>query len=85
MTRKLMLGNEDAGDESDEKQKFVSAINNNELYFYEGIHPNSILLLNKNSPTTPPKNPPQKIAQYHFNSFFMGSLVSSTTIMEGVS
>lgn len=48
MTRKLMLGNEDADDESDEKQKFVSAINNNELYFYEGIHPNSILLLNKN-------------------------------------
>ena len=48
MTRKLMLGNEAADDESDEKQKFVSAINNNELYFYEGIHPNSILLLNKN-------------------------------------
>ena len=43
-----MLGNEDADDESDEKQKFVSAINNNELYFYEGINPNSILLLNKN-------------------------------------
>ena len=48
MIRKLMLGNEDADDESDEKQKFVSAINNNELYFYEGINPNSILLLNKN-------------------------------------
>jgi ATP-dependent protease ClpP protease subunit len=48
MTRKLMLGNEDADDDSDEKQKFVSAINNNELYFYEGINPNSILLLNKN-------------------------------------
>lgn len=48
MIRKLMLGNEDADVESDEKQKFVSAINNNELYFYEGINPNSILLLNKN-------------------------------------
>lgn len=45
--KKLMISNENVDDQSDEKQKFVSVINNNELYFYEGINPTSILLLNK--------------------------------------
>jgi ATP-dependent Clp endopeptidase proteolytic subunit ClpP len=43
-----MISNEDVDDHSDEKQKIVSVINNNELYFYEGINPSSILLINKN-------------------------------------
>ena len=46
--KKLMISNEDVDDHSDQKQKIVSVINNNELYFYEGINPSSILLINKN-------------------------------------
>jgi ATP-dependent Clp endopeptidase proteolytic subunit ClpP len=48
MTKKLMISSDDPDDDiSGEKQKFVSIINNNELYFYNDVNSDSVLMLNK--------------------------------------
>ena len=47
MTKKLMLNNDDISDVSQDKQKFVSVIDNNELYFYNDVNVESALVINK--------------------------------------
>jgi len=47
MTKKLMIDNDDISDVSHDKQKFVSVIDNNELYFYNDVNTDSALVLNK--------------------------------------
>ena len=47
MTKKLMLNNDDISDVSHDKQKFVSVIDNNELYFYNDVNTESALIVNK--------------------------------------
>jgi ATP-dependent Clp endopeptidase proteolytic subunit ClpP len=47
MTKKLMLNNDDISDVSQDKQKFVSVIDNNELYFYNDVNTESALIVNK--------------------------------------
>ena len=47
MTKKLMLNNDDISDASQDKQKFVSVIDNNELYFYNDVNTESALVVNK--------------------------------------
>jgi ATP-dependent Clp protease protease subunit len=47
MTKKLMINNDDIADVSHDKQKFVSVIDNNELYFYNDVNTDSALVLNK--------------------------------------
>jgi ATP-dependent protease ClpP protease subunit len=47
MTKKLMLNNDDISDVSSDKQKYVSVIDNNELYFYNDVNVESALVINK--------------------------------------
>lgn len=47
MTKKLMINSDDISDVSHDKQKFVSVIDNNELYFYNDVNTESALVLNK--------------------------------------
>jgi len=47
MTKKLMLNHDDISDVSQDKQKFVSVIDNNELYFYNDVNVESALVINK--------------------------------------
>jgi len=47
MTKKLMINNDDISDVSQDKQKFVSVIDNNELYFYNDVNTESALIVNK--------------------------------------
>jgi len=47
MNHKIMLNNGDISDISHDKQKFVSVIDNNELYFYNDVNVESALVLNK--------------------------------------
>ena len=47
MTKKLMINNDDISDVSSDKQKFVSVIDNNELYFYNDVNVESALVINK--------------------------------------
>ena len=47
MTKKLMLSHDDISDISHDKQKFVSVIDNNELYFYNDVNVESALVINK--------------------------------------
>ena len=47
MTKKLMINNDDISDVSQDKQKFVSVIDNNELYFYNDVNTESALVVNK--------------------------------------
>jgi ATP-dependent Clp protease protease subunit len=47
MTKTLMINNTDISDVSQDKQKFVSVIDNNELYFYNDVNTDSALILNK--------------------------------------
>lgn len=47
MTKTLMINNTDISDISHDKQKFVSVIDNNELYFYNDVNTDSALVLNK--------------------------------------
>jgi ATP-dependent Clp endopeptidase proteolytic subunit ClpP len=47
MTKKLMLNHDDISDVSQDKQKFVSVIDNNELYFYNYVNVESALVINK--------------------------------------
>ena len=47
MTKKLMINNDDISDISHDKQKFVSVIDNNELYFYNDVNVESALVINK--------------------------------------
>ena len=47
MTKKLMLSHDDISDISQDKQKFVSVIDNNELYFYNDVNVESALVINK--------------------------------------
>lgn len=47
MINKLMIKSEDDLDNHYEKQKFVSVIDNNELYFYNEVNNESVLMLNK--------------------------------------
>lgn len=47
MTKKLMLSNDDISDVSSDKQKYVSVIDNNELYFYNDVNVESALVINK--------------------------------------
>jgi ATP-dependent Clp endopeptidase proteolytic subunit ClpP len=42
-----MIDNDDISDVSHDKQKFVSVIDNNELYFYNDVNTDSALVLNK--------------------------------------
>jgi hypothetical protein len=42
-----MLNNDDISDVSHDKQKFVSVIDNNELYFYNDVNTESALIVNK--------------------------------------
>jgi ATP-dependent Clp endopeptidase proteolytic subunit ClpP len=42
-----MLNNDDISDVSQDKQKFVSVIDNNELYFYNDVNTESALIVNK--------------------------------------
>jgi ATP-dependent Clp endopeptidase proteolytic subunit ClpP len=42
-----MLNNDDISDVSQDKQKFVSVIDNNELYFYNDVNTESALVVNK--------------------------------------
>jgi ATP-dependent protease ClpP protease subunit len=42
-----MLNNDDISDASQDKQKFVSVIDNNELYFYNDVNTESALIVNK--------------------------------------
>lgn len=42
-----MINNDDIADVSHDKQKFVSVIDNNELYFYNDVNTDSALVLNK--------------------------------------
>lgn len=47
MTKKLMLNHDDISDVSQDKQKYVSVIDNNELYFYNDVNVESALVINK--------------------------------------
>lgn len=47
MTKTLMINNTDISDTTQDKQKFVSVIDNNELYFYNDVNTDSALILNK--------------------------------------
>jgi ATP-dependent protease ClpP protease subunit len=47
MTKKLMLNHDDISDVSSDKQKYVSVIDNNELYFYNDVNVESALVINK--------------------------------------
>ena len=47
MTKKLMLNSDDISDVSSDKQKYVSVIDNNELYFYNDVNVESALVINK--------------------------------------
>ena len=47
MINKLMIKTDDESDNHHEKQKFVSVIDNNELYFYNDVNNESVLMLNK--------------------------------------
>lgn len=47
MTKKLMLNNDDISDVSSDKQKYISVIDNNELYFYNDVNVESALVINK--------------------------------------
>lgn len=47
MINKLMIKSQDDMDNHYEKQKFVSVIDNNELYFYNDVNNESVLMLNK--------------------------------------
>ena len=47
MTKKLTLSHDDISDISKDKQKFVSVIDNNELYFYNDVNVESALVINK--------------------------------------
>jgi len=47
MTKKLMLNHDDISDVSPDKQKYVSVIDNNELYFYNDVNVESALVINK--------------------------------------
>lgn len=48
MTKKLMIKSaDDELDHNHERQKFVSVIDNNELYFYNEVNNDSVLMLNK--------------------------------------
>lgn len=47
MTKKLMISGDDISDASTDKQKFVSVIDNNELYFYNDVNVESALVVNK--------------------------------------
>ena len=42
-----MINNDDISDVSSDKQKFVSVIDNNELYFYNDVNVESALVINK--------------------------------------
>jgi ATP-dependent Clp endopeptidase proteolytic subunit ClpP len=42
-----MINNDDISDASQDKQKFVSVIDNNELYFYNDVNTESALIVNK--------------------------------------
>lgn len=42
-----MINNDDISDVSQDKQKFVSVIDNNELYFYNDVNTESALIVNK--------------------------------------
>ena len=42
-----MINNDDISDVSHDKQKFVSVIDNNELYFYNDVNTESALIVNK--------------------------------------
>lgn len=47
MTKKLMISGDDISDIHHDKQKFVSVIDNNELYFYNDVNVESALVINK--------------------------------------
>ena len=47
MIKKLMIKSEDDSDNHYEKKKFVSVIDNNDLYFYNEVNNESVLMLNK--------------------------------------
>jgi ATP-dependent protease ClpP protease subunit len=47
MTKKLMLNHDDISDVSSDKQKYISVIDNNELYFYNDVNVESALVINK--------------------------------------
>lgn len=47
MTKKLMLNSDDISDAQTDKQKFVSVIDNNELYFYNDVNTDSAFIVNK--------------------------------------
>jgi ATP-dependent Clp protease protease subunit len=48
MIKKLMIkSNDDDSDSTTEKHKFVTTIDNNELYFYNEVNNESVLMLNK--------------------------------------
>ena len=47
MNKKLMMNNDEVDDLHNDKQKYVSVINNNELYFYNDVNSESVLMLNK--------------------------------------
>ena len=47
MTKKLMLNHDDISDVSPDKQKYVSVIDNNELYFYNDVNVESALVIIK--------------------------------------
>jgi len=47
MTKKLMLNSDDISDTQTDKQKFVSVIDNNELYFYNNVNTDSAFIVNK--------------------------------------
>lgn len=47
MTKKLMLNSDDISDTQTDKQKFVSVIDNNELYFYNDVNTDSAFIVNK--------------------------------------
>ena len=47
MTKKLMLNSDDISDVSSDKQKYISVIDNNELYFYNDVNVESALVINK--------------------------------------
>ena len=47
MTKKLMINHDDISDVSSDKQKYISVIDNNELYFYNDVNVESALVINK--------------------------------------
>ena len=43
----MIKSNDDDSDSTTEKHKFVTTIDNNELYFYNEVNNESVLMLNK--------------------------------------